>query len=382
MAEASRVPRLSLCVITKNEERNLPRCLRSVAHLVDEIIITDTGSTDGTVKIARAAGATVLPFEWCDDFAAAYNHGLEHATGDWILILDADEELAPESESHLTPLLERDDAFAYSLLRQDYFGDEIRDNARTEMLQTRLLRRRDAVRFVGRIHQQLEPTLTRAAHAEGRRVLASELRIRHYGYMGTQPAQKLARSIRLLELELRDRPDQFYYLVELGRSKLANADPTGIEPLTRAAAQLNDGTVSASHNRMALLLIEQLLAIDELPGGFPFTHDQLESMGTTHYPTSIPLTLQYARRRFQNQQFDRAAEHIEHARNLATSGHHDRSCSFNPEILAESTLNLGVCYAHLGRIEEAINCFDALADHPTHGPAALQNATALRRLVE
>ena len=86
---------LSVTIIAKNEERNLAT-LSSVADVADEVIVTDTGSTDRTVDVARRHQARVLHFPWIDDFAAAHNFGMSHADCDWILMLDADEELLPE----------------------------------------------------------------------------------------------------------------------------------------------------------------------------------------------------------------------------------------------------------------------------------------------
>ena len=84
-------------MIVKNEERFLEQCLASVAHLVDEINIVDTGSTDRTVEIARSFGAKIEHRPWRDDFGWARNEALAMATKRWILQLDADEELLPES---------------------------------------------------------------------------------------------------------------------------------------------------------------------------------------------------------------------------------------------------------------------------------------------
>ncbi|MGR3301369.1 MAG: tetratricopeptide repeat-containing glycosyltransferase family 2 protein [Candidatus Scalindua sp.] len=81
---------ISLCMIVKNEEEFLPRCLNSVANIVDEIIIVDTGSTDRTVEIAKSFGAKVFKHPWEGDFSKARNYSLKYATCDWILILDAD----------------------------------------------------------------------------------------------------------------------------------------------------------------------------------------------------------------------------------------------------------------------------------------------------
>ena len=92
------IPRqtLSLCMIVKNEEANLGRCLESVKGVADEIIIVDTGSTDRTVEIARQHGAKIVSHQWDDDFAVARNVSLRAATSDWILVLDADEALDEE----------------------------------------------------------------------------------------------------------------------------------------------------------------------------------------------------------------------------------------------------------------------------------------------
>src|SRR5262245_19779528 len=85
--------RISLCVIARNEDANLPACRQSVADLVDEMIVVDTGSTDRTKEVAALLGARVFDFAWVDSFAAARNESLRHATGDWIFWLDGDERL-------------------------------------------------------------------------------------------------------------------------------------------------------------------------------------------------------------------------------------------------------------------------------------------------
>ncbi len=85
--------RISLCMIVKDEEEMLPRCLAAVAEHVDELVIVDTGSTDRTVEIAESFGADVVEFPWNGSFADARNVSLDRATGDWILWLDADEVL-------------------------------------------------------------------------------------------------------------------------------------------------------------------------------------------------------------------------------------------------------------------------------------------------
>jgi glycosyltransferase involved in cell wall biosynthesis len=113
------MPTLSLCMIVKNEAENLPRCLASVAGLVDEMIVLDTGSTDGTVDLARSLGAQVEHFVWCDDFSQARNVALEYVTGDWVLVLDADEVLRPEAARDIRSLIDRPEALVINLIRQE-----------------------------------------------------------------------------------------------------------------------------------------------------------------------------------------------------------------------------------------------------------------------
>ena len=93
--------KLSLNMIVKNEETNLARALQSVKNVVDEIVIVDTGSTDKTKAIAKSFNAKVFNFEWTNNFSAARNYALEKSDGDWIIYLDADEELSTGSVNEL-----------------------------------------------------------------------------------------------------------------------------------------------------------------------------------------------------------------------------------------------------------------------------------------
>src|SRR5690242_19447443 len=102
-------PFISACLIVKNEEDNLARCLGSVASAVDEIVLVDTGSTDRTVEIAEQFGARVFHFTWCDDFSAARNESLRHARGEWILWVDGDDELVEAQPDALRTLCSRTD---------------------------------------------------------------------------------------------------------------------------------------------------------------------------------------------------------------------------------------------------------------------------------
>ena len=109
------MPTISLCLITKNEEQFIEDCLASVKDFVTEIIVVDTGSSDKTKEIARKFTDKIVDFTWCDDFSAPRNEALKHATGDWILVLDADEILPAESKAKIKEAIENGDAGAYYL---------------------------------------------------------------------------------------------------------------------------------------------------------------------------------------------------------------------------------------------------------------------------
>jgi glycosyltransferase involved in cell wall biosynthesis len=94
MSQEKHAPRISLCLIARDEEQMLPGRLASVLGAVDEMVVVDTGSTEGTREIARAAGARVYEQPWRGDFSAPRNKAARRATGDFILQLDADERLA------------------------------------------------------------------------------------------------------------------------------------------------------------------------------------------------------------------------------------------------------------------------------------------------
>ncbi len=107
---------ISICMIMKNEERCLERCLKSLTPLREqlpcELIITDTGSTDRSIEIAEKYADKLLHFEWCNDFSAARNFGLEQAKGEWIMVIDADEELV-EDVSHLVKFFTSEEKYKY-----------------------------------------------------------------------------------------------------------------------------------------------------------------------------------------------------------------------------------------------------------------------------
>lgn len=111
---------ISLCMITKNEEKNLEKCLNSVKPITDEIIIVDTGSTDKTKEIAKKFTSKIYDFKWNDDFSEARNFSLQKATKEWVLVLDSDELIAKKDIDKVKKLTENKEIMAYSFMRRNY----------------------------------------------------------------------------------------------------------------------------------------------------------------------------------------------------------------------------------------------------------------------
>jgi len=192
------MPRLSVCLITKNESRDLARCLASVRGLADEIVVVDTGTTDDTVAIAQAHGARVLHHAWRHDFADARNVSLDAATGDWVLVLDADDEVPSDTAAQIPCLLAeaeraRPPIDGLTMLYHSPMpaGEAV---AFTEYPVLRLFRNRPEFRFRQAIHEQVLP----AIQAAGGRVDGCALRLTHYGYLRptTGISARLSRAAR------------------------------------------------------------------------------------------------------------------------------------------------------------------------------------------
>lgn len=166
-------PLLSLCMIVKNEQAALPRCLDSVRGLADEVIVVDTGSTDATPEIAARYGAKVVSFDFRTvDFAAARNHALAQASGQWILVLDADERLTPDGVPLIRELIARVDRAGYYLERLN--TQHGTSGATTDHV-VRLFPNHPAFRFRGRVHETIDASIL----AAGARLLRSDIRIQH-----------------------------------------------------------------------------------------------------------------------------------------------------------------------------------------------------------
>lgn len=210
---------ISLCVITKNEEHCLARCLCSAQKLVDEIIVVDTGSTDNTMKIAVEHGASIFTFEWIDDFAAARNYAISKAKGNWILVLDADEALSPLSREELHNFIKQSPAEGYYFKICSYLNHEV--NA-VEDYVVRLFKNVPQYRFVGAIHEQIAGSI-QCSKAE-RGLAFAPFTIEHYGYSAKEikEKQKFDRNTTIIQKALMKNPQDAFLHYSLGIEYLQN----------------------------------------------------------------------------------------------------------------------------------------------------------------
>lgn len=209
-------PRISLCMIAKNEEAFIADCLRSVRGVVHEMIVVDTGSTDNTVAIAESEGATVLHFEWCDDFARARNAGVERATGTHVLVLDADERLAPNMGPNLLEAARHTDLLLgclplYNASEMEADAEEVMSGAKQLgdlAFVPRLFKNLPEMRFTRRVHETLTEGFNRL-HARGfGSTVAVGAALIHYGDVPAYRTglRKDDRNTRLLRMCLEDDP--------------------------------------------------------------------------------------------------------------------------------------------------------------------------------
>lgn len=216
---------LSICMIIKNEQRCLERCLKSLTPLREqlncELIIVDTGSTDDSIQIAKKYADKLIHFIWCNDFSAARNVGLEQAQGEWIMVIDADEELV-EDVSHIVEFFTSEQRYQYYgcfLKKKNCFEAEICNRCESlreyhgtssDFLDYRVFRADYNPRYVGIIHEYVpyrEPTYTFQSYV-----------LYHDGYAfedETKRKEKKKRNAALLQKQIKQNMNDLRAIVHI-----------------------------------------------------------------------------------------------------------------------------------------------------------------------
>lgn len=198
--------KLSLCMIVKNEEKTLKRCLDSIREAIDEIVIVDTGSDDRTEEIARQYTEHVSGYPWHDDFSAARNASFTRASGDYLMWMDADDILAPEDRECFKSLQKRLEQETPDIV----FAPYVSADGKLSYLRERIVRRGAGFTWTGRVHECIAP--------HGMRIDA-DFRIRHTGG-GAHGMRNLQIYRKWMAEEHLSPRDLFYYGRELYWQKL------------------------------------------------------------------------------------------------------------------------------------------------------------------
>lgn len=206
MTGGSQGKTLSICLIVKDEEAMLSECLASISNIADQIVVVDTGSTDSSIEIAKQYNAEIHHFEWCQDFAAARNESIKFATMDWILWIDADERLTPESRGVLSKILKYESKPVIYRVRIKNLKEDGVNFTWSDA--HRLFTNSRGIRFSGKIHEQISPSAKKIGVVER----DSQIVIDHLGYSftGEQKSNKQDRNRSILEKEVEENPDNAY----------------------------------------------------------------------------------------------------------------------------------------------------------------------------
>jgi len=202
--------RLSACMMVKDEEANLSRCLYSIEPFIDELIVVDTGSSDKTIQIAESFGASVYHHPWADDFSLHRNQSIAPATGNWILIIDADEELifSEDGIKNVRQILQDTrDKDAFAIITRNIQVDRIT----SQTIHPRFFRN-GTISYTGIVHNQ--PVFQGSAQF----LFQSDIYLNHYGYSAENIEKKAQRTIPLLEKQLKENPENwqcYYYLAQI-----------------------------------------------------------------------------------------------------------------------------------------------------------------------
>ncbi|NOU79231.1 glycosyltransferase [Paenibacillus sp. LMG 31459] len=234
--------RLSLVMIVKNEESTLRRCIDSVSKYVDEIIIVDTGSTDNTKSIALEYQSRVFDYRWTSDFAAARNFALEQATGEWSLVLDADEYITNECADEIHSFISHSPVAIGQVKRIDKFNSK--DGVSFEQSYiSRLFP--SSCRYSGKIHEQVVSALPRVRVG---------VEIQHDGYFENKRSD---RNIPILLQVIEENPEDPYYYYQIAK------EYRGLEEHGKSYASLKQayGKITHKEGYAPTLIVNYLYAI-------------------------------------------------------------------------------------------------------------------------
>ncbi|MEP6564107.1 MAG: glycosyltransferase [Mesorhizobium sp.] len=360
----------------RNEAAFLGNCLDALEGKVDEIVVVDTGSTDNTASIAKSKRARLLHFEWIDDFAAARNFAIDAATGDWILYIDADEVL--ESASPLSDIVSAPGHVGFMLK----FRPQLGYSAYHEM---RLFKADPRIRFEGRMHERVLPSVDRVRLADKLRVGRTNVAIQHLGYEGDQ-AKKHSRNLPLLMRAVQDDPDRVYLWWHLGETLCAGGERhRSIEALRRAIEIA--GRTGTARARIEASMAAQSLARLHLNGGDWALAEAVIEQGLGLRPGDPALLLLKGRTLVDLGRLEQALATVSSLPRKSPERFFDPDLAYDLRIFSEWPYALiGLIEFRLGHFQAAHDAYRAAAaaapgaeEYPVKAALAAARADALAR---
>jgi len=372
-------PRLSVCMIVRDEEKMLPLCLKSVQNVADELIVVDTGSRDNTISIAKDFGAKVFHFKWCDDFAAARNESLKHATGDWILQIDADEKLSGSS----VPLLKKAMLNRFCLLYLITCDYGVKSRFTRFCKVGRFFRNHPRVRYSRPYHETIRTSVHHLIKAEPRWQILDKPKIiiHHYELSEMERIKKLTRGLRMMEAYIEKNPDDAYILTKLGEICCVLERYKDAEKHLRKAMEIDPGWLDTKYSLglalqrqgkidVAIEFYKKVLASDS------HLADAHSNLGVAYRQKGMVDEAISELRKALDINPDLAETHSNLGVAYGQKGMVDEAISelrkaldINPD-LAETHSNLGVAYVYKGMLDEAVvHLKKAIAINPDYAEA-------------
>jgi glycosyltransferase involved in cell wall biosynthesis len=346
-------PRLTAAIIVKNEAEHLAGCLASIEPIVDEIVVVDTGSTDSSAEVAKSFGAEVLHHDWDGNFSEARNLGLDRASGEWILYIDADERIeAPTDKTALDAVLDRADASRVGALRLHFTLLEGCSHA----YEWRMWRHDPAVRFEGIIHESITPSLAAKLNAAGASYAdTDDIRLVHLGYEGDQ-MRKHERNLPLLLAEAERNPTRPYLFNHLGRIYEALGQPEEARAMWDRGIEVVRQTEPSRR-----FLVDSLSYADVLVRAGEAGQDEsaLLAEGLELFPTNWLIRWAAALDALNKGDFDGAAVRAQEVLDAQPDEIHRSGVTYPTRLFADWPHHLiGMCRFEQGRFEEAAAEFE------------------------
>jgi tetratricopeptide (TPR) repeat protein len=365
--------RLSLCMIVRDEQEMLGRCLAAVQDAVDEMVIVDTGSTDDTIAIALSFGARVIEREWTGSFGEARNVAFEAATGDWTLVLDADELLVAEDVELLRSLTGRTWREAFYVSETNYTGDLEAGSAVVHNT-LRVFRNRPEYRYRGRLHEQIADTLPTYLPE---RLEYTNVRIDHYGYLGAvrDAREKSRRNVELLRMQQQDGVDSPFLHYNLGAEYAVAGDPAAALVELEHAWELLEQDPERDTYHFAPALANRLVRTTRSCGRFEDAIARAE-LALERFPNFTDLVLEQAAANAQLGDLERAITLYERCIEMG-----DASSRYTATVGCGSYLPmiaLGELRLACGEAEQARELLErCVSEHPEFIGGVLPYATTL-----